>query len=97
MTTPMNINNPSLDELKGITGISDRRAEKIIKIREEKGSPLTLEDLKLMSDIPHTLWDPLIQKGEVTIEQEEQEYGAEKGQVVVNVNWTRKDKEIRQI
>jgi DNA uptake protein ComE-like DNA-binding protein len=67
MTTPININNVSLDELKGI---SDRRAQKIIMIREEKGSPLTLEDLKLMSEIPNTMWDPLIQKGEVTIEQE---------------------------
>jgi len=34
---PININNASLDELKGITGISDRRAQKIIKLREEKG------------------------------------------------------------
>jgi competence ComEA-like helix-hairpin-helix protein len=80
MTTPININNTSLDELKGITGISDRRAQKIIKIREEKGSPLTLEYLKLMSEIPNTMWDPLIQKGEVTIEQEGHEYGAEKVQ-----------------
>ena len=36
MTTPININNVSLDELKEIIGISDRRAQKIIKIREEK-------------------------------------------------------------
>ena len=67
MTTPININNASLNELKGITGISDRTTQKIIKIREEKGSPLTLEDLKLMSDIPNTMWDPLIQNGEVTL------------------------------
>ena len=45
--------------MKGITGISDRRAQKIIKIREE--SPLTLADLKMMSDIPNITWDPLIQ------------------------------------
>jgi hypothetical protein len=43
---------------------------------------LTLEDLKLMSEIPNTMWDPLIQKGEVTIEQEGHEYGAEKGKVI---------------
>ena len=43
----ININNVSLEELKGITGISDRRAQKIIKIRE--GSPLTLE-----IDVRHT-------------------------------------------
>jgi competence ComEA-like helix-hairpin-helix protein len=55
MATPSNINNASLDELKGITGISDKRAQKIIKKREEKGSPLTFEDLKLMPDIPNTM------------------------------------------
>jgi len=60
MPMPININNASLDELEGITGISDRRAQKIIKIREEKGSPLTPEELKLMSDMPNTMWDPLI-------------------------------------
>jgi hypothetical protein len=83
MTTPININNVSLDELKGI---SDRRAQKIIMIREEKGSPLTLEDLKLMSEIPNTMWDPLIQKGEVTIEQEGYEYGAEEGKVIESMS-----------
>jgi hypothetical protein len=71
--------NASLDEMKGITGISDRRAQKIIKIREE--SPLTLADLKMMSDIPNITWDPLIQNGEVTLEQEE-DYRAEKGKVI---------------
>jgi hypothetical protein len=65
--------------MKGITGISDRRAQKIIKIREE--SPLTLADLKMMSDIPNITWDPLIQNGEVTLEQEE-DYRAEKGKVI---------------
>ena len=67
MTTPININNASLDELKGITGISDRRTQKIIKLREEKGFPLKREDLKWMSDISNTMWDPLIQNGEVTL------------------------------
>jgi DNA uptake protein ComE-like DNA-binding protein len=43
MAKPININNASLDELKRFTGISDRRAQKIMKIREEKGSPLTFE------------------------------------------------------
>ena len=76
---PININNASLDILKGITGISDRRPHNIIKKKEEKGSPLTLEDLKLMSDIPNTMWDPLIQNGEVTLEQEEKEYRVAKG------------------
>ena len=79
MATPSNFNNASLDELKGITGISDKRAQKIIKKREEKGSPLTFEDLKLMPDIPNTMQDPLIQSGEITLEQEKKEYIAEKG------------------
>ena len=35
MATPININNASLDELKTITGISDKRARKIIKKRED--------------------------------------------------------------
>ena len=78
MTTPININNASLDELKGITGIMDRRAQKIIQKREEKGSPLTFEDLKLMSDIPNTMWDPPIQSGGITLEQVEKDYIAEK-------------------
>jgi len=39
-----------------------------------------------MSEIPNTMWDSLIQKGEVTIEQEEQEYGAEKGKVIESMS-----------
>jgi DNA uptake protein ComE-like DNA-binding protein len=35
MATPININNASLDELKTITGISDKRAQKIIKKRKD--------------------------------------------------------------
>ena len=79
MPTPININTASLDELKRITGIRHRRPQKIIKKKEEKGFPLTLGDLKFMSDIQNTIRYPLIQTGEVTLEQEEQEYRAEKG------------------
>ena len=32
-----------------------------------------------MPDIPNTMWDPLIQSGEITLEQEKKEYIAEKG------------------
>jgi hypothetical protein len=55
-----------LNDLKPIAGISDRRAQKIIKKREEKGSPFTLEDLKLMYDIHIILWDPLMETGAIT-------------------------------
>ncbi|VDI47032.1 Hypothetical predicted protein [Mytilus galloprovincialis] len=63
MSQPININTASLEQLKQISGISDRRAQKIINKREEKGSPLILEDLKLMTDIPNTMWDPLMKTG----------------------------------
>lgn len=71
MSQPININTATLDELKTITGISDKRANKIIKRRQDKGSPLTLEDLKLMTDIPSTIWDPLIEAGTITLEPPE--------------------------
>jgi hypothetical protein len=32
-----------------------------------------------MPDIPNTMWDPLIQSGKITLEQEKKEYIAEKG------------------
>ena len=48
MSHPVNINTASLEELKTIAGISEKRAQKILKKRQEKGT-LTLEDLKLMS------------------------------------------------
>jgi len=52
-----------LNDLKPIAGISDRRAQKIIK---KKGSPFTLEDLKLMYDMHIILWDPLMETGAIT-------------------------------
>lgn len=70
MSTPIDINTATFEQLKQISGISDKRANKIIKRRQEKGSPLTLEDLKLMSDIPNTMWDPLIQAGVITVLKE---------------------------
>jgi hypothetical protein len=64
--------------LKVITGISDRRAQKINKKMEEKGCPLTFEDLKLMSDTLNTIWNLLIQYREIILEQAEKEYREEK-------------------
>ncbi|CAG2207159.1 unnamed protein product [Mytilus edulis] len=72
MSQPININTASLEQLKQISGISDRRAQKIINKREEKGSPLILEDLKLMTDIPNTMWDPLMKTGVIILEPSEE-------------------------
>ena len=77
MSSLISINTASLEQLKLITGISDKRAQKIIKKRQEKGSALTLEDLKLMSDVPNTMWDPLIEAGTITLEQPEDTQGTE--------------------
>jgi len=68
MSSPININAASFEELKMIPGIGDRRAHKIIKRREEKRGQLTLEDLKMMSDIPNTYWDPLVAEGVIVLE-----------------------------
>lgn len=68
-----------MNDLKQIAGINDKGAQKIIKKREEKGSPFTLEDLKLMSDMHIILWDPLIETGAITLELKGKEYRTEKG------------------
>ena len=72
MTDPIDINKATLEQLKTISGISDKRAQKIIQRREEKGF-LTTEDLKLMTDIPNTIWDPLIKAGQIIVEPLEQQ------------------------
>lgn len=57
-----------MEELQSLKGIGEKSAQKIIKRRKEKGADLTLEDLKMMTDIPNTIWDPLIKDGIITIE-----------------------------
>jgi predicted DNA-binding helix-hairpin-helix protein len=76
MATPININNASLDELKTITGISDKRAQKIIKKRKDLHLHLKTWNWCLVYQTP--CGDPLIQSGEITLEQEKKEYIAEK-------------------
>lgn len=77
MGEPININTATLDELKTIHKIGQKAATTIIRAREEKGY-LTLEILKLLEGVPNTIWDPLISKGEVVIEEHEPEFLAQK-------------------
>ena len=67
MADSININKASLEELIQIKNIGPKRAAIIIKTREEKGN-LTLEDLKLLEGIPNTIWNPLIQNGDITMD-----------------------------
>jgi competence ComEA-like helix-hairpin-helix protein len=71
MADSININKASLEELIQIKNIGSKRAAIIIKTREEKGN-LTLEDLKLLEGIPNTIWDPLIQNGDITMDAQDQ-------------------------
>ena len=64
MATPIDINVASFEDLKKIPNIGDKRATALIKLRDEKG-PLTLEDVKQISSIPSTIWDPLVDNGDI--------------------------------
>jgi ribosomal protein S13 len=68
MSKPIDINKATLEELTSITGIGEKRDQKILNKKQEKESDLTLQDLKLMTGIPSTIWDPLIETGEIMIE-----------------------------
>ena len=84
MADSININKASLEELTQIKNIGPKRAAIIIKTREEKGN-LTLEDLKLLEGIPNTIWDALIQNGDITMDAQDQfdtEQHSEKNQKV---------------
>ena len=71
MADSININKASLEELIQIKNIGPKRAAIIIKTREEKGN-LTLEYLKLLEGIPNTIWDPVIQTGDITMDAQDQ-------------------------
>jgi ribosomal protein S13 len=68
MSRLIDINKATLEELTSITGIGEKRAQKILNKKQEKESDLTLQNLKLMTGIPNTMWDPLIETGEIMIE-----------------------------
>lgn len=75
MSRPINVNTATLDELKGLEGIAEKRGKALIRRREEKGTPLTLEDLKLIPEIPNTKWDPWLADGTITLGEPVQELG----------------------
>ena len=66
-SSPIDINKASFEDLLSINGIGEKRAKSIIAQRKIKGK-LTLEDLKVIPNIPSTLWDPLLDQGIIKID-----------------------------
>ena len=64
---PVNVNKADVNELMTLTGIGDRRAAQIITLRENKGV-LTQTDLQSMTEIPATVWAPLIAERRIVSE-----------------------------
>ncbi|KAK3083127.1 hypothetical protein FSP39_014711 [Pinctada imbricata] len=60
----IDMNTASKEDLLEISEIGEKWAGTIIGLREEKGT-LTIEDLKMTSKIPSTIWDYLIEKGKI--------------------------------
>ena len=60
----INVNAASLEELKTIPNIGEKRANVIIKFRQDKGA-LTIEDAIQITGLPNTFWDPLVSEGTV--------------------------------
>ena len=60
----INANAASLEELKTIPNIGEKRANAIIKFRQEKGA-LTVENAIQITGLPNTFWDPLVSDGTV--------------------------------
>lgn len=67
-SNPVDINNANLAELKSIPNIGEKRAGAIAKLRDERGF-LSLEDLKTMSTVPSTIWDPLVSEGVIVFRE----------------------------
>lgn len=63
-SSTVNINTASLEELMKLDQIADKRAEVILNWRKEK-RPLTEDTLKLIPDIPHSVWENLLQEGKL--------------------------------
>ena len=61
---PVNINRANCAELVTLSGIGRARAEKIIELREARGR-LSQDDIMTMTEIPATVWGPLITSGQV--------------------------------
>jgi len=65
----ININTATQEQLMSIKDIGKQRSKLIIKARAEKGK-LTLDDIKLIPELPNTLWDPLVASGKIIFETE---------------------------
>ena len=66
-SSPIDINKASLEDLLSINSIWEKRATSIIAQRNIKGK-LMLEDLKVIPNIPSTIWDPLLDLGIIKID-----------------------------
>ena len=62
--------NISVGELKLIPNIGDKRAQAIVKLRDEKGS--LIQDLKSLTTIPSTIGDPLVSERVIVFRKERQ-------------------------
>ena len=60
----INVNAASLEELKTIPNIRDKRANAIIKFRQDEGV-LAVEDAIHITGIPDTFWDQLVSEDTV--------------------------------
>ena len=64
---PIDMNKASYEELRSIPKVGDKTARAILELREQMGT-IALEDVKLLPNIPNTIWDPLIQTAVITFE-----------------------------
>ena len=55
----MNVNTASLDDLMTLPGIGEKRAESILKLREERGSFQTVEELLDAEGIKEGIFDQI--------------------------------------
>jgi predicted DNA-binding helix-hairpin-helix protein len=67
ITRSININTASSEELKSIPNIGDKRAEKLLNLQKESRA-LTVEDVKMLTRIPSTIWDPLVKQEIINFE-----------------------------
>ena len=73
---PLNLNLASVGQLRNLEGIGKARAEAIHRARTRLNRNLTWDDLKSIKEIPSNIWDNLLSKHQVTIENENLELGS---------------------
>ena len=65
MTTPINVNSASTNDLLSLQGVGGVIAQEIIKKREECGRCLTPENIKSIPKIPATTWQPCFEEAQI--------------------------------